>query len=188
MTQIILLNGVGSAGKSSIAKALQAMSSQPILHVQMDAFIEMLPAEYGDHPDAWTYSLVPNSSKPEIAIREGPLGRRLLQGMRHAVHALAAQGLDLVVDDVLMGRSDPGVSEYADLLSEFQFFRVGVFASLETLEIREKQRGDRLLGLARWQFDRVHEGMDYDLEVQTDTMSPAAVAEAICKKFGIHIG
>jgi chloramphenicol 3-O phosphotransferase len=107
--------------------------------------------------------------------------------MRHAVHALAAQGLDLVVDDVLMGGSDPGVSEYADLLSEFSFFRVGVFASLETLEMREKQRGDRMLGLARWQFDRVHSGMEYDFEVQTDTISPAAIAEAICKKLDIQI-
>jgi len=185
MAEIILLNGVGSAGKSSIAKALQALSLKPFLHVQMDAFIEMLPAEYGDHPEAWSYAQVQDSSLPEIAISEGPLGRRLLQGMRHAVKALASQGLDLVVDDVLMGKSDPGMSEYNALLSDFSFHKIGVLASLKTLEIREKQRGDRLPGLARWQFDRVHRGMHYDLEVHTDTMSPAEIAETICQNFSI---
>ena len=101
---------------------------------------------------------MPKSSLPEIAISEGPLGRRLLQGMRHSVKALAGQGLDLLVDDVLTGNSDSGFSEYNALLSDFSFRKIGVFASLSTLEAREKQCGDRLLGLARWQFDCVHHG------------------------------
>ncbi|MES0110599.1 hypothetical protein NKK46_13045 [Mesorhizobium sp. M0013] len=41
--KIVLLNGVGSAGKSSIARALQTIATEPFLHVQMDAFIDMLP-------------------------------------------------------------------------------------------------------------------------------------------------
>ncbi|MDE1996547.1 MAG: chloramphenicol phosphotransferase, partial [Rhizobiaceae bacterium] len=36
MAKILLLNGVGSAGKSSIARALQAIAAEPFLHVQMD--------------------------------------------------------------------------------------------------------------------------------------------------------
>ncbi|MGN6146630.1 MAG: phosphotransferase-like protein, partial [Mesorhizobium sp.] len=36
MTTILLLNGVGSAGKGSIARALQAITREPFLHVQMD--------------------------------------------------------------------------------------------------------------------------------------------------------
>jgi chloramphenicol 3-O-phosphotransferase len=40
---IVLLNGVGSAGKSSIARALQQITAEPFLYVQMDTFIEMLP-------------------------------------------------------------------------------------------------------------------------------------------------
>lgn len=187
MTQVILLNGAGSSGKSSIAKALQALSSKVFLHVAMDAFLDMLPAEFGDHPDAWTYTQLPDSSVPEIVIKEGPLGKLLLQGMRHAVQALAAQGLDLVVDDVLMGASDPGASEYEELLAGYSFRKIGVFAALDTLERREKSRGDRLLGLARWQFPRVHSGMNYDLEVHTDTMSPTAVAELICRTFDIPV-
>ena len=41
--QVIILNGIGSVGKSSMAKALQAITSKPFLHVAMDAFLDMLP-------------------------------------------------------------------------------------------------------------------------------------------------
>src|SRR5262245_4315199 len=44
--RIIVLNGIGSVGKSSIARALQAMTVEPFLHVQLDMFIAMLPAAY----------------------------------------------------------------------------------------------------------------------------------------------
>jgi len=47
--KIVLLNGVGSAGKSSIAKALQAITVEPFLHVQMDAFLKMLPEPLQEH-------------------------------------------------------------------------------------------------------------------------------------------
>ena len=56
--RIVLLNGVGSAGKSSIARALQTIASGPVLHVQMDAFMEMLPEAYNEHADGFTYETV----------------------------------------------------------------------------------------------------------------------------------
>lgn len=42
MPRIIILNGAGSAGKSSIAKALQAITNEPFLHVAMDDFLDIL--------------------------------------------------------------------------------------------------------------------------------------------------
>ena len=42
--RIVLLNGVSSVGKGSVAKALQKIASRPMLHAQMDALLEMLPA------------------------------------------------------------------------------------------------------------------------------------------------
>ena len=62
--------------------------------------------------------------------------------------------------------------EYAALLSGFAIFFVGVFAPLEVLEARERQRGDRLIGLARWQYDRIHRGKKYDLEVDSGSLGP----------------
>jgi chloramphenicol 3-O phosphotransferase len=180
--KIVLLNGVGSAGKGSIAKALQTMTSEPFLHVQMDAFLEMLPAAYQEHPVAFTYETLQQDGKPAVVIRTGPVGERLMRGMRHAIAAMAAQGNNLIVDDVMLGGA---AAEYAALLSAFEVFTVGIFAPLDVLEARERERGDRLIGLARWQYDRVHRNIEYDLEVDTSRATPMACAQLIKDKFGL---
>ncbi len=180
--RIVLLNGVGSVGKSAIAKALQAITSEPFLHVQMDGFLDMLPEAYQDHPDAFAYETVHEDGKPLVIIATGPVGERLMRGMRHAIAALAGQGNNLIVDDVLTGGTS---ADYAAVLSPFQVFLVGVFAPLEVLEARERHRGDRLIGLARWQFDRVHKNITYDLEVDTSIATPAECARLIRDRFGL---
>ncbi|WP_417307689.1 chloramphenicol phosphotransferase CPT family protein [Devosia sp.] len=183
--QIVLLNGVGSAGKSSIARALQDAVATPLLHVQMDSFLEMLPARFANHPETFSFTPVATDGPPEVAISGGTLGTQLMRGMRAAVQALASEGLNLIVDDVLMGSADPGMAEYRRLLAGFDLHTVGVFAHLETLEQREKARGDRMIGLARWQYDRVHAGMDYDLVVHSDSRTPAEIAGEIITNFGL---
>jgi chloramphenicol 3-O phosphotransferase len=177
--RIVLLNGVGSAGKSSIAKALQAITAEPFLHVQMDAFLDMLPESYQNHPDAFTYESIYKDGKPLVVIGTGPVSDRLMRGMRHAVAALAAQGNDLIVDDVLTSGT---VREYAAVLAPYQVFLVGVFAPLEVLEARERQRGDRMIGLARWQYERVHKNITYDLEIDTSAATPEDCARLIKDK------
>ncbi len=56
--RIILLNGVGSVGKSSIAKALQTITTETFLHVSMDAFLDMMPAASFEHADGVTFETV----------------------------------------------------------------------------------------------------------------------------------
>jgi len=177
---IVLLNGAGSAGKGSIAKALQTIASEPFLHVQMDAFMDMLPEAYHEHPAGFTYETVHEDGKPLVVIRSGPVGKRALRGMRHAIAAMAGQGNNLIVDDVLC---DGEVPEYVSLLSGFDLYLVGVFAPLEVLEARERQRGDRLIGLARWQYDRVHKDINYDLEIDTSIATPMECAKLIQERF-----
>ena len=181
-SRIILLNGVGSAGKTSIAKALQSILDDPYLHVQMDVFLNMLPERFQDHLDSFSYEVLHDRGKPYITIHSGPVGERTLRGMRHAVAAMAAQGNNLIIDDVLIGIEK---IEYAQLLRPFGFYLVGVFASLNVLEARERQRGDRLIGLARWQFDKVHHDMVYDSEVSTDAASPLECAQQIINSLGL---
>ena len=180
--RIVLLNGVGSAGKSSIARALQEITATPFLHVAMDAFLDMLPAAVQDHPGTFRYEALPGDGPPEIAIRTGPLGERLMRGMRRAVAALAAEGNDLIVDEVMV--ADDWV-DYARLLAPFTVHLVGVHAPIEVLEERERARGVRLIGLARWQIEHVHRGLRYDLEVDTSKATPLACASIIKETFGL---
>jgi chloramphenicol 3-O phosphotransferase len=178
--QIILLNGVGSSGKSSIAKQLQKIASKPFLHVQMDDFCAMLPEALQDHPDGLVFEEASENGKPLVVVKTEPVGARAMRGMRHAIAAMAAQGNNLIVDDVMLENEH---EEYVALLSGFETFFLGVFAPLDVLEARERQRGDRLIGLARWQYGRVHCGKKYDLEVDSGSLRPLECATLIKEKF-----
>jgi len=136
--RIVLLNGVGSAGKGSIAKALQTIASRHFLHVEMDAFLQMLPAASWGHPDGITFETVREDGKPSVVIKTGLVAERALRGMRHAIAAMAAQGNDLIVDDVMLGSERTG---YEDLLAAFEVLHVGVFAPLEVLEAASVSAG-----------------------------------------------
>lgn len=182
MARIIILNGAGSSGKSSIARALQDITAEPYLHVAMDAFLDMLPAAYGDHPDGLTFETVTVDGEPAVAIRSGIVVERALRGMRRAVAALAAQGNNLVVDDVMLGSE---MEDYRILLADFDVSVIAIRAPLAILEERERQRKDRLIGLARWQHDLVHEGMKYDLEIDTSADTPASCALKIKVALGL---
>lgn len=179
---IIVLNGAGSSGKSSIAKALQAITREPFLHVAMDGFLEMLPEALQDDPDTFDFQEIVENGAVSVRIAVGPVGDRLLKGMRAAIAALADAGNNLIVDDVML---DGEASEYRRLLGGHDLHFVGVRASLEILEARERQRGDRMIGLARWQFERVHRDIGYDLVVDIGLADPAACAEQIRVRFNL---
>jgi chloramphenicol 3-O phosphotransferase len=126
--RIIILNGVGSAGKNSIAKALQKIAATPWLHIEMDAFCAMLPELYQDHSEGFAYRATEEDGKPVVIIDTGPVGARVMRGMRRAIAAMAAEGNDLIVDDVLLGDAR---ADYEAVLAGFETHWVGVMAPLE---------------------------------------------------------
>lgn len=183
MATIIVLNGTSSAGKTALARAVQALASRPFLHVQMDAFLDMQPSRLNNHPDGFVFRPVEGAALPEVSIETGPYGARLMDGLRRSVAALADAGLDVIVDDVWLGSGEQ--QAYAELLRSHDTRFVGVHASLEACEAREKLRGDRGVGQARWQFARVHQGARYDLEVDTSDSAPEDVAQIMIEAFGL---
>ncbi len=180
---VIILNGVGSVGKTSTARALQTVAAKPFLHVSMDSFAQMLPERMFGHPDGMIFETVQEQGLPSVVIRTGPVMARAMRGMRHAIAAMAAQGNDIVVDDVMLDATD--AEEYRALLTHAQLRFVGLFAPLDVVEARERARGDRQPGLARWQFERVHQGQRYDLEIKTSGSTPNGNAQRICAAFGL---
>ena len=71
------------------------------------------------------------------------------------------------------------LNDYRELLADFQLFLVGVEGSLEEAEGTERQRDDRMVGMARWQASRVHQGVEYDLVVDMSHSSPENCAHRI---------
>ncbi len=181
--QVVVLNGVGSVGKSATARALQQIAAKPFLHVAMDGFLDMLPRRIFGQPEGLVFERVEDQGRPSIVIRSGPVVARAMRGMRHAVAAMAAQGNNVIVDDVMFGREQE--EEYRALLSPFDLRFVGLFAPLDVLEARERERGDREIGLARWQYERVHRGIAYDLRIDTSEATALESARMICDAFGL---
>lgn len=174
--RVIILNGAGSVGKGSIAKALQEITTEPLLHVEMDAFLAMLPARYWNDPAGMIFETIEEDGKPSVVIKTGPVVERALAGMRRAVAAMAGEGNNLIVDEVMTAAE---VADYRRLLNGFDVTLVGVFTSLEVLEERERQRGDRMIGLARQQHARLHQGITYDLQIDTTHDTAQACAEKV---------
>lgn len=180
--RVVLLNGVGSVGKSSVAKAIQAQARDVFLHVQMDTFLEMMPVRTLNAPEGLIFETTEVDGMPVTHVRSGPAQSRALVAMRHAIAAMADQGCNMVVDDVLF---EGGADEYRALLKDHNFRIVGLHAPLDVVEARERARGDRTVGLARAQFDLVHRGMTYDLEIDTAAASPEACAQMIVDTFDL---
>jgi chloramphenicol 3-O phosphotransferase len=95
---VIILNGVGSVGKSSTARAFQTITATPFLHIAMDTFIDMLPEGMFGHPDGLVFETV--QDQPSVIIRAGSVVEHAMRGMRHAIAAMAAQGNNLILDEV----------------------------------------------------------------------------------------
>ncbi len=164
---IILLNGTSSAGKTTIAKALQQVMEAPYLHVPVDSFGAMAPGpEKLGEPGSRLWQSVFN---------------QMLSGFHHSLAALAAAGNNLIVDHLLMQGVEPHnwLTECVDVLEPFTVYLIGVHCPLEELQRRERARRDRNEGLAASQIDRVHRHGVYDLEVDTACFSAEQCALTI---------
>ncbi len=153
----IILNGTSSAGKSSIARALQDKLEGCYLHFQMDVFWDMVPS----HVEANTQNF------PHIK-----------SAIKDSAHALLKHHHNLIIDCVGLPNQ---IQEMQESFKAFHVTLIAVKASLECLESREKQRGDRKIGLAHSQFLDVYQNIDYDLEVDTTILTENESAEMILK-------
>ncbi len=86
-------------------------------------------------------------------------------------------GLNVIVDTVI--ENDKWFNDYLDVLIDYPTLFVGVICSKEELTRREQLRGDRMIGLANSQFDKVYCFNEYDLEVNTEDLNPTECAEKI---------
>lgn len=183
--RVIVLNGVGSAGKTSAAKAFQRIAVDPFLHVSGDVFLDMIaPQMWGDKRGI-VFRQLEEGGPPSIDIDIGIEIERLMEGMRASVAALAKAGNNCVVDDVMLSATDQ--QSYLRACHNVPIYFVAIHAPLEILEERERNRGDRLIGLSRWQFPRVHQGIEYDFEIDTANKGPQDVAREIAYALNVPV-
>lgn len=150
--QIILLNGASSSGRSSIARQLQIDLERPFFHIGVDMIGAM-------RSETRTNELDPTVLTEVL--------RRTRAGFHRAVAAMALAGNDIIMDHVL---SEPWrLQDCLTVLTGIDVIFVGVHCSIDELQRREQQRGDRPIGTAAKQIERVHAHRIYDLEIDTST-------------------
>jgi chloramphenicol 3-O phosphotransferase len=166
---IVYLNGVPSAGKTSIGRALQNALDEPFLLLGVDTFLQMLPRRtFGS---GWLMPV------PEGGVRPSERMRQHVRPPMLATLAALAPQFDLIVDDVIPDAE--ALERTIDALAPFTVLFVRVECALEVAEQRERQRGDRTIGLARGLAPVVHAHGLYDLTVDSAAASPAECAAVI---------
>ena len=102
---------------------------------------------------------------------------KLVGAFHHAIAAMAEADFNVIVDHVLV-RQD-WTEQCARLLADKYVLFVGVHCPLDELERREALRDERRQGFARSQFDYIHAGKTYDVEVDTSRVTTEEAVEII---------
>jgi chloramphenicol 3-O phosphotransferase len=145
----MLLNGSPSAGKSTLATAVQGLAEQPIFHRSLDHFLAGYPLHWRQED----HSLFP----------------KVMTAYVHSLAALVRAGCDVVAEAVIIPEHVP---LYCQALEQIPVLLVGVRCDLHTAQAREAARTDRThLELDVPLFETLHD-VPYDAEVDTTDDPP----------------
>lgn len=168
LTQVVVLNGGSSSGKSTLARALQHRLCEPWLSIGVDTLVDAMPGEGIDICE-------------DGAVEPDDTFARLEKAWMAGVAAMVEAGAKVIIDDVfLSGRESQ--DRWRRALTGLEVLWVGVHCDATTAEARERDRGDRVAGMAAKQAETVHEGVRYDLEVDTTETDPERCARVIAAR------
>ena len=140
----MLLNGSPSAGKSTLAAAVQRVAERPIFHRSLDHFLSGLPSDWRE--------------------RDRSLFEKVMTGYVYSLAALVGAGCDVVAEAVIIPER---LALYRAALADVPVLLVGVRCALPVAKAREEARTDRThLELDVPWFETVHH-VPYDAEVDT---------------------
>ncbi len=183
--KIVFLNGTSSAGKTTLAHALQEVLVEPYIHVALDQFRDGLPARFrglnaplGSEGDRGL-NVVPvvNGERVYTDVRFGETGKRVLRGMRRAIVALAAEGNNIIIDDIIL--HPEFLDDYVAVFAALPVYFIGVRCPADVINQREKVRPGRFPGTAMGHFEVCHAHGIYDVEVDTSRLSPSECAQKV---------
>ncbi len=160
--RVLLLIGPSSVGKTAIAKELQRLLEGPWLLAGVDRFWGMLDEKALPVGDFRT---------------DSDAMRRVTRGWHRAVAALAAEGNDVIVDDLGIHRW--WLDDWNQVLGGLRWCSVLLKAGLNALMAREAQRGDRPVGLAAADLAMAPEDRSFDLVIDTEGRTVADCLAAI---------
>ena len=184
----IFLNGTSSAGKTTLAHALQGQLEQPFLHIALDQFRDGLPARFRglNSPAGSTgtqgLNVVPviDEGIPYTRIEFGEMGLTMLRGMRRAMAAMLSADNNIIIDDIVMEKEF--LMDYLSVFNGLKLYFVGVRCPYPVIEKRESNRPGRFPGTAYGQMKICHSHNIYDVQVNTAEHSPGTCALMVIER------
>ena len=170
---VIVLNGASSSGKSSIALELQGLLPRSFLAFGVDTLVASLPPASPRHEPGIVFG-----SHGVVAVDDR--FRKVEHAWYQGLAAIARDDVGVIIDEVFLGgRESQGRLRSA--LSGLRVVWVGVRCDLEVAVAREVARPERTQGMASSQAMIVHEGVQYDLQVDTTTNTALECATTIAE-------
>jgi chloramphenicol 3-O phosphotransferase len=182
--QIVVLNGPPRAGKSSIVAAVQSRFEGVWMNLGVDGFMSMTPARF--RPGI---GLRPGGERPDLE----PVVTVLYRGLYESIAVHSRLGVNVVVD---VGHHDAyseplGIlRSCAEILRGLPVLFAGVDCPIDVARDRRRatwggagfaESAHTTDPVALW-HRAVHDGVEYDLDLDTSKLTPEECAEQIRKR------
>ena len=179
---IILLNGTSSSGKTTVAKKLQERYEGVLLLYGIDTLVQTAFPEKCDYPpyDEQTVRATFREvdGRPHTTLEIMPYMIPIYRTAVEFCRRLSELGYDLIVDEVLFDTRR--ISQYFEILSGETVYFIGLKPEMEVVVMRERERGDRMSGIAAGLYDEVYNPLfSYDLTLDTGILTPEESAGRI---------
>ncbi|MFI6013244.1 chloramphenicol phosphotransferase CPT [Streptomyces sp. NPDC051243] len=158
-TQVIILNGGSSSGKSGIVRCLQDVLPDPWLAFGCDSLVDAMPAKMQTSDEGIVF-------EADGRVNVGSDFMALQAAWMEGIVAMARAGARIIIDDVFLGAA-ASQQGWRKVLGGLTVLWVGIRCDSAVAAGREIARGDRVRGMAELQAEMVHEGVSYDVEVDS---------------------
>ena len=190
--RVVILNGVSSAGKSTLATAFRderARRGEFWMLLGIDDVLSKLTAEWYDV--GLESGVGARAEEGLFFVRDGltqrlgvgVLLRRLLVIYHDWVATAAMAGINVIVDEVVL--DGPTYESWVRALDGLEVTWVAARCDPAIAAARESARGDRPLGMASAQHDVVHRGIPYAFEIDTGTLTPSQAHDELRRGLGV---
>ena len=167
--RIIFLNGVTSAGKTSIVEAIQDRDDVFFHVVANDLFQEMVGEKFL-RENYWKYL-------SEVIIM-----------MYHTAKLFSDMGKNVLIDGILVEREEirPHYQQLVEILKDNPLDIVEVYCPLDICRKRNIIRGDRYESQSEEQYELMAQNIKYSTRVDTSLYSSTECADMIIKELHLQ--
>lgn len=119
----------------------------------------------------------PNDPEKNRAVKTGPVGLQLITAMQQSMKALIDNQFTLIIDELLF--DEFSMQGYLNVFSGYKVYFIAVKPPVEVVKQRERDRGDRVIGVGELLYEPTYGNKIYDLVIDSSLSTPHQSAKTI---------